>query len=290
VYYSDDQANNEQLIRINYDGKEKYIDSALTLFGHPEGPPIRVRAGTHQYDFNYPLIDSLPASFYTKRCSINYNISAFLNVPFGVGENVQESFTVVRPDDVKLYPELNIPLNFEETKTFRFLFWKGDPFVMRVTIPQSVFPVGHFIPIKFKYSNKSITRILSTEIHLQRTIEYKVLTPREVSRKEEKIVVEKTERGVKPKCDEEFDCSFYIPETLSVSTQNMCKIIKISYKLVILAIVDEMYSNILCEFPVVLISNIKNLDNSINLPVAAPSAPSVLADNEDDQRKNFNKN
>jgi Arrestin (or S-antigen), C-terminal domain/Arrestin (or S-antigen), N-terminal domain len=235
----------------------------MILFGQLNGQPIEVSAGTHMYEFECELKDSLPPSFYTEECEISYNVEAFLDFPLGVRKKVRENFYVVHRDDAALYSNLKYPASDEEIKRFCCLFCKSNPFIMDVSIPQSIYSAGDSIPIKIKCSNRSDVKIESIHVMLKRKIEYTTFAPYEKSLSRQKNVAEKTERCVKAMSDEEFECILDIPLSTPASIEKFCKLIKITYKLLVEAKTDGMHIHPDCKLPIVLLntSGCSGLDN-----------------------------
>jgi Arrestin (or S-antigen), C-terminal domain/Arrestin (or S-antigen), N-terminal domain len=290
-YRNYDQSQHQQTVLVKYNGQEEYLESRMVLFGQLNGEPVEISAGTHKYEFECELKDSLPASYYDENSEIAYVVNAILDVS-GESENIKKNFTVVRRDNPAHYSDLTFPASNEEVKTFSFCCCNSEPLFMNVSIPYSIFSVGQSVPIRVKYLNRSNEKISFTKFKLERKIEYKAHAPERKSKSNEEILLIKTERGVKARRDEEFIYDFNIPASLPTSIERFCTIIKISYKLVVEALYDGMFfDNIVCEFPIVLISRTNQVNaNFIESPVSFPSAPpisTVLVDEDDDLRENL---
>jgi Arrestin (or S-antigen), C-terminal domain/Arrestin (or S-antigen), N-terminal domain len=268
-------------VEINHEGREEYINSRIFFFENN----LLDLDGTHKYEFEYDLDASLPASFYNEECEITYNVSALLDIPLGVSKTVTKNFTVIRRDSPTHFPNLLIPASYEEIKIFCCWCCKSEPFIMNVSIPQSIYSAGDSIPVKIKYSNKSTVKIESTKIWLLRKLEYTVKTPEQDTRSDKKTVMEKTYRGINSESDEEFQYDFVVPTFLPPSIEELCKIIKISYILYVEAVPEGFHMSVDCEFPIVLLKSLSQtttLNNYSNIDFLAPSAPT---EDDDDKRK-----
>lgn len=129
-------------------------------------------AGVHRFDFQYQLPASLPASLKATRGSIRYSFEACLDIPWRFNEEFKSEFTVVRNDDLNKLPELKLPCEKGEIKTFCCYSCKSGPFTMTVIIPYSGYISGQAIPVTVKYDNQSSVQVKRTKINFIQKITY----------------------------------------------------------------------------------------------------------------------
>jgi Arrestin (or S-antigen), C-terminal domain/Arrestin (or S-antigen), N-terminal domain len=287
----EDRSRFEKPVKKKYEGFEEYINSRIVLFGQLSGQANKILAGTHKYEFEYQLNDSLPSSLNTKEYEINYNVNAFLDIPFGMSKSTSESFIVDQHGNAALYPDLKLPVSREEEKIFCCCCCESDLLITSFSIPRSIYSSGQSIPIKVKYSNRSRVKVRSTKIKLLRRIEYKALSPVQISKSSEEVVVKKIARGIKARHDEEFEYVFDIPESLPASIDRFCKIIKITYKLVIAVITNGLHIDNEYTIPIVLMNGLDQSDVSHSKKTLVfPSAPLSSSTNVNNSTENLRKN
>lgn len=129
-------------------------------------------AGIYRYDFEYLLPPNIPASFEASYGEIRYYIEAKLDIPWAFDKEFIEEITVVRFNDLNLFPDLRNPIEEEEIRHFCCLFCQSGPLIMTVSLPHSGFAAGQTIPILIEYVNKSTTNVEQTWICLEQVIEY----------------------------------------------------------------------------------------------------------------------
>jgi Arrestin (or S-antigen), C-terminal domain/Arrestin (or S-antigen), N-terminal domain len=121
----------------------------VCLFGaESDTTDIEFLPNEYEYKFQYKLPVNLPHSLrdfygtisYEVRCIISSNSEAFKE---GI-----KFFTVVRDDDLSLYPELRDPV---EAKDSSSALCSSENLQMKVSLPYSVFSVGGKIPITIKF-------------------------------------------------------------------------------------------------------------------------------------------
>ncbi|KAL7040021.1 hypothetical protein ACKWTF_000218 [Chironomus riparius] len=137
---------------VNFEGKEVYLNSRTYLFGQRGGPTFEIQPGVHRYEFACQLPERLAYTAELRHGSIRYHVEAVLDIPWSFDKETKIPFTVVRYDDLNFFPELRIPLKYEEIKTFCCLFCKSGPFIMTVAMPYTGLAVGQTVNITIDYS------------------------------------------------------------------------------------------------------------------------------------------
>lgn len=157
----------------NYEGKHVYIDDKSYLFGNDQAPAVEVPSGVHRYDFALQLPPMLPASLEAPKGHIRYEIEAVLDIPWSYDKEFKLQFTLVRNEDLSLDPQLRLPVDYEEIRTFCCFFCKSQPIILTVCLPRTGYTAGEYIPISINYVNKSDVDASRTKINLKQMIRYK---------------------------------------------------------------------------------------------------------------------
>ncbi|XP_070494889.1 arrestin domain-containing protein 3-like [Chironomus tepperi] len=246
---------------VHFEGKEIYLNSKTYLFGQSGGSAFDVQPGSHKYNFACQLPEQLPATFDGVHGEIRYYVEAVLDIPWRFDKEVKTPITIVRHDDLNLYPELRVAQAVEEVKTFCCLFCESGPLLMQATIPQSGFAKGQYVPIKIHYSNKSDTDVLSTSIKLRRLINFKSTTPHEKTKSDNEKMVEVNCRGVKAGESVTLENTIDIPSIMMSSNGRFCRVIQIEYFIQVEAHVDGCHTNPELLLPITIGSEPLRVDN-----------------------------
>lgn len=150
-----------------------YLRNEASLFGHSGAREVELTTGTHKYPFSFLIPPSAAASFEVIYGSCSYYIEAILEDSLGFKYNCKRHFTVSRNDDLNNLPELKLPVQCEEIKSFCCLFCESEPIVMTFSLPCSGFVPGQDVPITISYANKSNVAFERTTVKLRRITEYK---------------------------------------------------------------------------------------------------------------------
>lgn len=151
---------------VTYRGSEQYLNNVSFLFGAKGGVSERIEAGVHTYSFSCFLPFELPSSYEAARGSIRYKVYAILDIPWGVDANTENEFTVLRHDDLNLQPDLKLPCQEEDIKTFCCLFCKSKPMLLEASIPHSGYIPGDTVNVAIKVINQSNKKILRCQLEL----------------------------------------------------------------------------------------------------------------------------
>lgn len=143
----------------------------------------------------------------------------------------ERPFTVVRYEDLNSYPELRLPVEFEEIKTFCCLFCKSEPLMVKVRIPKTGFALGEKIPVRVEMINKSSTDVSHTTFTLKRVETFNSVSPREKQRIVKEEVTEARSLGVKGGETVNLEELIEIPQILMISNNRYCNVFQITYEL-----------------------------------------------------------
>lgn len=254
---------------VHFEGKEVYLNSKTYLFGQSGGSSFDVQPGSHKYNFACQLPEQLPYTFDGVHGEIKYFVEAVLDIPWSFDKEIKTPITIIRHDDMNMYPELRIAQKVEEVKTFCCLFCQSEPLMMQASIPHSGFAKGQHIPIKIHYSNKSDVDVLGTLIKLKRAIRYTSTTPHEKTRSDTEKMVEIRCRGVKGGETVSMEQTLDIPHVLMTSNGRFCRTVVIEYFIEIEGQVDGCHSNPELILPITIGSEPIRVDNQYTITPGA---------------------
>lgn len=240
-------------ILVVHESVEILLDSTTYFFGELYGQDIQINQGIHQYNFECQLPDNLPYTLDMKYGSVAYYTESVLENSFGPYKTVRKSFTIVRFDDLNIFPELRKVRNIERVVTFGFALWKSKPLVMNATISCTGFAVGQNVPVSIDYKNNSNVEVLRTKVTLLRRVSYTSHDPIAKKVENEKIFVANA-AGVKPGETKTFNVKFYIPLSMKSSNRRYCPIIAIDYAIEVIGEVNGYHKNLIILFPITIAS------------------------------------
>lgn len=223
-----------------YHGEEKYLNSITYLFGSKEGENMEVMAGIHTYNFVCQLPVPIPYSVEGKHGSVRYKVSANLDIPWAFDLEAEKPFVVVRYEDLNYFPELRLPVEVEEIKTFCCWCCKSDPLILKVRLPKTGFALGEKIPMKVELINKSSTDVTHTTFTLKRVEKFNSISPFEKTKIVKEEVAETRSGGVKGGETTSFEEFIEIPQVLMISNDKYCKVFQVTYELKFTAETDGM--------------------------------------------------
>lgn len=223
-----------------YHGEEKYLNSISYLFGSKDGENLEVPIGVHTYNFVCQLPVPIPYSVEGKFGHVRYKVDANLDISWAFDLKTERAFTVVRHEDLNLFPELRLPCEFEEMKTFCCLFCKSEPLIVKVRLPKTGFALGERIPVTVELNNKSSTDVSHTIFTLKRVDRFNCISPFEKTNINKEEIVETRARGAKGGESVTFEELIEVPHILMISNNRYCKVFQITYELKVTAETDGM--------------------------------------------------
>ncbi|KAL7040027.1 hypothetical protein ACKWTF_000224 [Chironomus riparius] len=239
--------------KVVHESVEILLDSTTYFFGELYGQDIQINQGIHQYNFECQLPDNLPYTLDMKYGSVAYYTESVLENSFGPYKTVRKTFTIVRFDDLNLFPELRKVRNIERVVTFGFALWKSKPLVMNAIISCTGFAVGQNVPVTIEYKNNSNVEILRSKVTLLRRVTYTSHDPIAKKVENEKIFVAYA-AGVKQGESKSFNVKFYIPLSMKSSNRRYCPIIAIDYAIEVIGEVNGYHRNLTILFPITIAS------------------------------------
>lgn len=214
-----------------YQGTEKYLNSITYLFGSKDGENMEVQAGIHTYNFVCQLPAPIPYSVEGPHGYVRYRVDLNLDIPWAFDLTAERAFTVVRYEDLSFFPELHLPTEFEEFKTFCCWCCKSDPLLLKVRLPKTGFGLGEKIPIFVEMINKSSTEVTHTTFTLKRVETFTSQSPSVKTRVVKEEVAETRSRGAKGGETVNLEEFLEIPQVLMISNNRYCKVFQITYEL-----------------------------------------------------------
>lgn len=159
--------------RSTHHGKEVYLSQKSYLYGREHGQQLQLGAGMHRYNFEVLLPPGLPASLELTHGSIRYYVEGCLDIPWHFDEECKVVFRVCRKDDFNMVQQMKVPkMHQAEIDTSTCFTMSRFPLKAKVTIPQSVFTPGSYLPIKICLDNGSNKKIDRTDIKFKQSIKY----------------------------------------------------------------------------------------------------------------------
>lgn len=221
-----------------YHGEEKYLNSITYLFGSKDGENMEVAAGIHTYNFACQLPVPIPYSIEGKHGHIRYKVDANLDLPWAFDLEAEKPFVVVRYEDLNYFPELRLPVEVEEIKTFCCFCCTSDPLILKVRLPKTGFALGEKIPMKVELINKSSNNVNHTTFTLKRVEKFNSVSPSEKTKILKEEVAEIRSGGVKGGETTSFEEFIQIPQVLMISNNKYCKVFQVTYEIKLTAETD----------------------------------------------------
>lgn len=211
-----------------YSETHKWLDSVTYVWGskYVESQPIAI--GAYKYDFSCLIPANVPYTLEGEYGYVRFKVDANLDIPWARDLHSEKAFTVMRQDDLNLFPLLKIPVEVEESVVFCTCWCNSDPFVMTLQVPKQGYALGEEIEVHVSLVNKSTIKVFSTTLKLERVFKY---ITGEHSIEECKEIVSKSCRGVDAGQRITFDKRIMIPTNAYTSTDNYCRIFKVMYRI-----------------------------------------------------------
>lgn len=220
--------------------------------GHKKGPLITLQPGVYKYSFECKLPHYLPSSLSAGFGEISYCVESNIDLEnrykicFG-----ETPFTIVRYDDLNLYPELRSPIRLETVKSFCFILCTGS-LIVTVSMPCTGFALGQSVPIKIEYLNKSSVNVKHTKVILKRAKRFTIHHPKTQTKTFDDIIASIISDGVKARQSKYLETILEIPQNLICSNDRFCKIITVTYSIDIEGELAALHSNPKIHIPVTI--------------------------------------
>ncbi|XP_070495151.1 arrestin domain-containing protein 3-like [Chironomus tepperi] len=255
-----------------YTGTEVYVNSRTYLFGEYGGPTFEMEAGTYKYKFQCQLPHQLPYSLSLPHGKVSYHIEAVLDIPWKIDKETKLDITILRYDDLNLYPELKNPMRRAERKNFITLFSDSKPLLMTAGIPCRGFAINQVVPVTIEYENESSVDIACTKIKLIQMIVYN--SPQQSKTKEkEEVIIEARGEGVLAAHSKTLQAALTIPKVIN-SNDKFCQVVTVTYCIEVEAESTGLHTNHKIRLPITIGTVPLTFDNQYSpAQVTKPSAP-----------------
>lgn len=211
-------------------------------------------AGFHHYDFECTLPVQIPGSFEAKHGSITYKILVKADIPWAIDKEIKRTITVVRVEDLNLHMNAFFPVKSELTRSFCSLTsCSVDSCILTLTTHQSGYVPCQVLPFHLKFYNKSEIKICYTRVTLRRVIIYLSDSP-SIKGKVKSENMAQIHFDKLPEIDHVTSCKgeLKIPPNLHPSNEHCCRVVKVSYELLIEAVPEGCRSNIKLKTPIII--------------------------------------
>lgn len=218
---------------VTYQGEQVFLSATNYFFGKEGAEPIEVSSGVHLYKFSCRVPKDAPGSAEGKHGYIRYKVDINLDIPYLPDLSSVQPFIVVRHEDLNRYPELRIPNEIEEVKSFCCFICESDPILMKISTSQSGYVCGDTIKVKIELFNRSNVNFSHSMITLNRVETCYSYTPLEKTKKHATPITSAKSKGVDARRNASFEESIYVPHQVSVSNDRICDVFQISYEIVV---------------------------------------------------------
>ncbi|XP_059848395.1 arrestin domain-containing protein 5-like [Hypanus sabinus] len=228
--------------KIHCSNKEDYIQHMVTLWGadhDAEGLEQVLEAGTHDFQFSYKLNDSLPSSFNGKHGKIHYHVRALCTATSGTIALVEKDLKIQETFNLNMDPANKLPLVFAAERDISYWCWKFPGVAMNVTVDKSGFVPGDDIIITCEISNQTPKYLRLISYTIAAEIKYKAFI-QEAFCDHYRELIEKTNLKTMqarieapPRQVTKILGSLQLPKPMFVTDMSRCKIISVSYQLVV---------------------------------------------------------
>lgn len=246
-----------------YINKNNFLESVTYFWGSKTAESQQIAIGVYKYDFSCLIPANAPYSLEGRHGFVRFKVDANLDIPWAIDLNSEVAFSVMRQDDLNLFPYLKNPVEVEELEVFCTWTCNSDPVILTLQSPKQGYGVGEEIPVRASMVNKSTIKIYRTTLTLERLFKSSVGE----NFIEECVQISQKEcRGVDAGERTTFNERFVIPRNAYTSTDKFCHIFKVMYRIELKVFTDSDESKL--HLPIT-VGNIGFRD----VQTAQPSAP-----------------
>ncbi|XP_037044120.1 arrestin domain-containing protein 3-like isoform X2 [Bradysia coprophila] len=231
---------------VTYKNDETYLDHTLNVLGY-DGAEWSIKSGNYNYPFQFVLPYGLPSSFAGEFGSIEYSLDIEIGQSWAFDHSSHTTFQVVNVVDLNVEPTAQVPVVVKACKTFGIIFQSG-PLDVTLRIPRSGAIPGESIPFIVEVFNKS-DKTVQESLSIYKEVEF---FAQGKSKTQSESVAEILGETLQPGADHVWqNNTFMVPQT-QPSTLGRCRIISISYKLVLEMKVSGIGFNLDASSPFVI--------------------------------------
>ena len=237
-------------------GNETLFCEKANVFQHME--PKELPIGIYIYRFCYKLPQKIPytglISENGKESFITYFIKTRLNEEGQPEKELCTRFKVINDLNLNLDPSLRVGQQIHESINLNRFCCMKKKILLHASIPMSGFAVGERIPISIQYINRNNYSVPKTLIKLIQEIHIRVETsvlPDKILKWTMKSKLYATDRNDGE--DMTTVCYMDIPDDLIfISNDHVCELIKVKYKVQVMALTSLWGSNNKLDFPIII--------------------------------------
>ena len=193
---------------------------------------VEIFPGCQVYPFSFQLPASIPPTYKGRWGSVEYVVTATVDIPWGINIVQQKEIKVKLPYNLNTQSNRHCasPCVIEKRKLFCCWCCTSDPFNITVTVPVTGYIPGQSIPLTIECENRSDVDIEKIDIRLVRNVEFTTHTPYQKTRIEENLIAAEV---IGPLLEgKTLTCTKYldIPADI-VPYMDHCNLIKFDYKI-----------------------------------------------------------
>lgn len=230
--HSTGTGNNRRTTTKNYRSHEQYFAVSLVVLASQVGQDLYLESGEKFYPFQFVLPAAIPTSFEHSTGKTRYSIHGVVDIPgmFKFNKRAIRTFCVVCPFDLNYLPALIQPYAISDEKVLGCGPCKSEPIMANFSITKSGYVPGEGISFKTSLNNKSNKKIKPMTIRL---IQKLVFFAQGRSHGSALTVATITfDKFVEARSIVDWIGVFVIP-SVCPSSNGLCKIIQLSYQLVL---------------------------------------------------------
>lgn len=219
------------LSAVLYHGEQVFIKSSNYFFGKEGAEPIEVSAGVHLYKFSNRIPANAASSVEGKFGYIRYKIEVNLDIPYAKDLRSEQTFVVVRHEDLNRYQELKIPSEVEDAQTFCCFLCESDPILIRLSTYKSGFILGERFEVKVDIINRSGVNFPNSLVSLNRVESAISYSPLIKTKRHVLPMTAIHSKGVGPRKTSNFVVALNIPNNAIVSNDRVSDVFQITYEI-----------------------------------------------------------
>lgn len=215
-------------------------------------------AGSHDFKFECTLPSEIPGSYEASQGSIEYKVVVKADVPWAIDDEIKQKFTIVRDEDLNLHTNAFFPIKNEKIQQFCVfqpmkMGCGSETCLMTVSIPQSGYVPGQILCYRLEIHSKSKISIFNTRAALRQVITYLSDVPNTKTLVDPSLLTPYQVMALTKNGDfYSYEGAIEIPSESHPSNDHCCRVLKVSYDLLIEADIDGVLSRIQLKTPIII--------------------------------------
>lgn len=234
-----------------YRADEQYLFVRKYVEGTPCGESFDFEPGSYTYKFEAEIPETAPTSFDGEFGQIRYEVDLVIDRAWRYNNVFKQPFTVIHPLDLNEDNAYRKLLRKMDAKNKWGGMCLGATLLIRVDIPHSGYAPGQIIPIHVFIKNFSLSNCDQVKLKLKRYVKYTSMEPK-VKTKEIGFIV--LQEHFKPRIKFKKKNIYPIIPLPSIppTTVGTCKLIEVSYKIHIKALIDAFSKSLKMRIPITI--------------------------------------